>query len=52
VKKGGTYDEFMESRGRWPEKIWEPLFETIFQSQRDFMSDYIHKIMTEINFWP
>jgi hypothetical protein len=22
---GGTGDEFMEPRGRWPEKVWEPL---------------------------
>jgi hypothetical protein len=24
---GGTGDEFMEPRERWPEKVWEPLFQ-------------------------
>jgi hypothetical protein len=24
-REGGTGDEFMAPRGRWPEKVWEPL---------------------------
>jgi hypothetical protein len=23
-RAGGTGDEFMEPRGQWPEKVWEP----------------------------
>jgi hypothetical protein len=26
-EEGGTGDEFMEIRGQWTEKVWEPLLE-------------------------